>query len=161
VRVSSLLFSPYCPYAPVPSEKASASDFAVDTAGDGFSSADAQALANDTLTIANTPTTANSLGLDIQADDVGYIATVQMGTPPRDFKLLMDSGSADLWVGAEGCQSQSGPDCVSASLDFLLPNLLILTGVGKPCVSRTSVFIFICGYPVALRHNVWLRGGAR
>ncbi|KAH9989029.1 aspartic peptidase domain-containing protein [Russula vinacea] len=96
----------------VPStEKASASDFAVDTAGDGFSSVDAQALANNTLTIANTPTTANSLGLDIQANDVGYIATVQMGTPPRDFKLLMDSGSGDLWVGGERCKSQNGSDC--------------------------------------------------
>jgi hypothetical protein len=143
------------------SEKASASDFAVDTAGDGFSSVDAQALANNTLTIANTPTTANSLGLDIQANDVGYIATVQMGTPPRDFKLLMDSGSGDLWVGGERCKSQNGSDCVSASLDFLLPNLLILTGVGKPCVSRISVFIFICGYAVALRNNVWLWSCAR
>lgn len=44
---------------------------------------------------------------------MGYIATVQMGTPPRDFKLLMDSGSADLWVGAEQCQSEDGGDCVS------------------------------------------------
>ena len=34
-----------------------------------------------------------------------------MGTPPRDFKLLMDSGSADLWVGAENCASQAGGDC--------------------------------------------------
>ncbi|KAK7690623.1 hypothetical protein QCA50_005722 [Cerrena zonata] len=34
-----------------------------------------------------------------------------MGTPPRDFKLLMDSGSADLWVGGEACQSQDGGDC--------------------------------------------------
>lgn len=36
-----------------------------------------------------------------------------MGTPPQDFLLLMDSGSADLWVGAENCQSQAGGDCVS------------------------------------------------
>lgn len=28
-----------------------------------------------------------------------------MGTPPRDFKILMDSGSADFWVGAENCQT--------------------------------------------------------
>lgn len=34
-----------------------------------------------------------------------------MGTPPRDFKLLMDSGSADLWVGAENCQSEGGGGC--------------------------------------------------
>ena len=34
-----------------------------------------------------------------------------MGTPPRDFLILMDSGSADLWVGAENCQSQNGGGC--------------------------------------------------
>ena len=55
-------------------------------------------------------------GNDARANDVGYIATVQMGTPPRDFKLLMDSGSADLWVGAEQCQDvDTGSDCVSSS----------------------------------------------
>ena len=118
----------------VPSRKVSgtvASEFAVDTASNGFSPADAEALANNTLTPGNTPTAANSLALDIQANDVGYIATVQMGTPPRDFKVLMDSGSADLWVGAEGCQSENGTDCVSSSLDSFspLPNLLILTVV--------------------------------
>jgi hypothetical protein len=62
---------------------------------------------------------------------VGYIATVQMGNPPRDFKVLMDSGSADLWVGAEGCQSVDGGDCVSSTLKSFSspPNLLILTVV--------------------------------
>jgi hypothetical protein len=34
-----------------------------------------------------------------------------MGTPPRNFLILMDSGSADLWVGAENCQSEAGGDC--------------------------------------------------
>ncbi|KAI0050468.1 aspartic peptidase A1 [Auriscalpium vulgare] len=63
------------------------------------------------LTPANAPTANDSLGLDIEDNDVGYIATVQIGTPPRDFKLLMDSGSADLWVGGEGCQSEDGGDC--------------------------------------------------
>ena len=61
-----------------------------------------------------------------RANDVGYIATVQMGTPPRDFRLLMDSGSADLWVGAEGCQSQAGGDCVRLQLrDAIHPALRI------------------------------------
>jgi len=63
------------------------------------------------VTVANTPQTANSLGLDIEANDVGYLATVQMGTPPRNFLILMDSGSADLWVGAENCKSQDGGGC--------------------------------------------------
>lgn len=73
------------------------------TAG-GVSPIDIAASQSDTLTPANTPTTNDTLGLDIEANDVGYIATVQIGTPPRDFKVLMDSGSADFWVGAEQCE---------------------------------------------------------
>lgn len=85
-------------------------DSAADTSN-GVSSVVINAAEKNTLTPANTPTNANSLGLDVQNDDVGYIATVQMGNPPREFKLLMDSGSADLWVGAEGCQSVTGGGC--------------------------------------------------
>jgi len=60
------------------------------------------------VTIANQPTTNNSLGLSIIAQDVGYFATVQIGTPPQDFRILMDSGSADLWVGSTNCSSNGG-----------------------------------------------------
>lgn len=67
--------------------------------------------AQDGVTPANDPTAANSLGLDVEGNDVGYFATVQMGTPPTDFKILMDSGSADLWVGSEQCVSDQGGDC--------------------------------------------------
>ncbi|KAI0951080.1 hypothetical protein AcW1_008216 [Taiwanofungus camphoratus] len=79
--------------------------------GPGISQIDVQAAENGGLTNANAPTANNSLGLDIEANDVGYIATVQMGTPPADFKLLMDSGSADMWVASENCQSQGGGNC--------------------------------------------------
>jgi len=81
------------------------------------------------ITPANTPTTPQSLGLDIDGHDVGYIATIQMGTPPRDFKLLLDSGSADLWVGADGCKSVTGGDCVSFTSGLYSPliNFLIHT----------------------------------
>ncbi|KAH9057800.1 acid protease [Lactarius vividus] len=82
-----------------------------DAANTGFSPVDLKALLDDTVTPASKPTAANSLALDIISNDVGYLATVQMGTPPRDFLILMDSGSADLWVGAEGCQSAEGTDC--------------------------------------------------
>ncbi|KAJ6496476.1 aspartic peptidase A1 [Mycena vitilis] len=61
--------------------------------------------------VANTPTTAKSLGLDIYGHDVGYLATVQLGTPPQDYLILMDSGSADFWVASEACQSTAGGDC--------------------------------------------------
>jgi hypothetical protein len=71
----------------------------------GVSPIDIQAANADGLTAAVAPTTANSLGLDIEGNDVGYVATVQIGTPPRDFKILMDSGSADFWVGSENCQT--------------------------------------------------------
>ncbi|KIJ66675.1 hypothetical protein HYDPIDRAFT_85493 [Hydnomerulius pinastri MD-312] len=76
--------------------------------GAGVSPLDIQAANNGGLTAANQPTTNNSLGLNIEADDVSYIATIQIGTPARDFKMLMDSGSADFWVGGENCQSQQG-----------------------------------------------------
>jgi len=61
--------------------------------------------------VANQPTTGNSLGLNIEGPDVGYLATVQMGTPPQNYLILMDSGSADLWVASEACQSTAGGDC--------------------------------------------------
>jgi len=49
------------------------------------------------------------LALDIEGQDVSYLATVQIGTPPQDFIILMDSGSADFWVGSENCQTIQEP----------------------------------------------------
>ncbi|PPQ63842.1 hypothetical protein CVT24_009055 [Panaeolus cyanescens] len=63
------------------------------------------------ITTADQPSDTDSLGLDIEAQDIGYLATIQIGTPPRNFEILMDSGSADFWVGAENCQSQDGGGC--------------------------------------------------
>jgi len=60
---------------------------------------------------ANAPTADNSLGLNVEVPDVGYLATIQMGTPPQNYLILMDSGSADLWVASEACQSVAGGDC--------------------------------------------------
>ncbi|KAF7976588.1 hypothetical protein HWV62_2237 [Athelia sp. TMB] len=90
----------------------------------GVSPLDIAAAASDGLTDANTPTTNNSLGLDIEANDVGYIATIQIGTPAQDFKILMDSGSADFWVGATQCeeaQEQAAP--ARRSTDYIPLNL--------------------------------------
>lgn len=72
------------------------------------SALDIQAAEIGGLTPAKVPTSNNTLGLAIDADDVGYIATIQIGTPPQNFNILMDSGSADFWVGSETCQSQQG-----------------------------------------------------
>lgn len=81
------------------------------------------------VTRADTTPTNNSLGLDIVASDLGYFATIQIGTPPRDYNILMDSGSADFWVGGESCQSPDtssgcgehislGPDSSSSFVDL-------------------------------------------
>ncbi|CAE6447800.1 unnamed protein product [Rhizoctonia solani] len=77
----------------------------------GFSKVNLGAVINGGVTNSTTPTTANSVALDNEANDIGYLATVQIGTPPRNFRLLMDSGSADMWVGGEACQSQAGGAC--------------------------------------------------
>ena len=141
----SLLFHSLFDSLLVSSEKASASD-ELDVTSSGFSPVDLDALeAGVTLTAANPPSTKNTLGLDIEINDVGYIATVQMGTPPRDFKVLMDSGSADLWVGAEGCQSSETPgaDCVRDS-DQLAFAPLISLDAGQSRVPWIPVLVFIC-----------------
>lgn len=82
----------------------------------GFPEAALGGVVNGSLTPAVIPAAANSLGLDIEAHDVGYIATIQAGTPPRNFRVLMDSGSADFWIGGEGCQSQGGGNCGNHTL---------------------------------------------
>jgi hypothetical protein len=73
--------------------------------GTGFSEIDLQAAEADTLTKANTPATANSVGLDIEANDVGYVSTIQLGSPPTAFNVIMDSGSADFWVAGDNCKT--------------------------------------------------------
>ncbi|KAA1473450.1 acid protease [Dentipellis sp. KUC8613] len=55
------------------------------------------------ITPAVTPRTANTVGVSIVGEDDEYIALVQIGTPPREFKMIVDTGSADFWVGSETC----------------------------------------------------------
>jgi hypothetical protein len=41
----------------------------------------------------------------------GYYADVTLGTPPQSVRLILDTGSADVWVvsnQAQLCQSQTG-----------------------------------------------------
>jgi len=79
--------------------------------GASLASGDRELAQKSSVKVAGDPTAENSLGLDIEAQDIGYLATVQIGTPPRDFLVLMDSGSADFWVGSENCASQAGGGC--------------------------------------------------
>lgn len=60
---------------------------------------------SDTLLKAAPVTAANSLGLAIEANNIGYVATVQFGSKKTPFKMLIDSGSADTWVPSSKCKN--------------------------------------------------------
>ncbi|GJJ05817.1 hypothetical protein Clacol_000004 [Clathrus columnatus] len=82
-----------------------------DSANAGVSPLDIQAAISGGITPPTGPIAANSIGLGIVGPDTGYIGIVEIGTPPRQFQILMDSGSADFWVGSETCQVEGGGGC--------------------------------------------------
>jgi len=75
------------------------------TESQGFPLAALNAAKADAITKANPVTAANSIGLDIEANDVGYFAEIQVGTPPTTFKFVADTGSADTWLQLPDCRN--------------------------------------------------------
>ncbi|KAF7375178.1 Acid protease [Mycena sanguinolenta] len=49
--------------------------------------------------------------LYIEGRDIGYMAPLSVGTPFKEVYMLVDSGSADMWVGGEQCKGDNGTDC--------------------------------------------------
>ncbi|PWZ02381.1 acid protease [Testicularia cyperi] len=80
----------------------SAASAAADPA-DGYPEASVNASMSDNLIAASDPTAVQSLGLDIEANDIGYVATIQIGSQDTSFRMLIDSGSADTWVPSSSC----------------------------------------------------------
>jgi hypothetical protein len=76
---------------------------------------------SDTLSPAAAVTAANSLGLAIEANNIGYVATIQMGANKTPFKMLIDSGSADTWVPSGKCSTcGSGQQRLSTAVSSTL-----------------------------------------
>ncbi|GFZ43160.1 hypothetical protein JCM24511_00879 [Saitozyma sp. JCM 24511] len=69
----------------------------------GYSNAELQALEDNTVTNSSSALITGGLNYEIEANDVGYLATVHLGTPAQDFLILMDSGSGDFWVPSSSC----------------------------------------------------------
>lgn len=60
------------------------------------------------VAIGNDPNTKNSLALDIQSNDVGYLFTLSIGSDPQNFLMLADTGSGDLWAPSKECGKKCG-----------------------------------------------------
>ncbi|KAK4684672.1 hypothetical protein P7C73_g5497, partial [Tremellales sp. Uapishka_1] len=71
----------------------------------GFSNADLKAEEDNSVVKSSSALVAGALNYEIEGNDVGYLATVQIGTPPQDFLMLMDTGSGDTWVPSTSCSA--------------------------------------------------------
>jgi hypothetical protein len=71
------------------------------------------------VTNSTTPTEPDSLALEIEAQDLSYFITVQIGTPPQPFRVTVDSGSSDFWVEGSGCKADSNGDACASDHAFI------------------------------------------
>ena len=102
-KASSAASAPASSTAAVAGSSASVAAKNAATVSKGYSQADLAAAISGGLTPANKPTAEGSLGLDIEANDVGYVANIQIGSAQKVFRMLIDSGSADTWVPSTAC----------------------------------------------------------
>jgi cathepsin D len=51
--------------------------------------------------------------------DASYSATVSIGTPAQSFDVVLDTGSSDLWVAADGSSITTDKYSPSSSSSFI------------------------------------------
>ncbi|WFD29828.1 hypothetical protein MSPP1_000841 [Malassezia sp. CBS 17886] len=73
--------------------------------GNGYSQAEAHAQKQHSVTKAGDVSASHSLGLSIEANDIGYFATVEIGSSNKKYTMLVDSGSSDTWITGTQCGS--------------------------------------------------------
>ncbi|KAF7327531.1 Acid protease [Mycena kentingensis (nom. inval.)] len=57
------------------------------------------------------PQAEHSSALTIDGPDTTYVFTVKIGSPGRDFNIILDSGSGDFWVSSTRCTSEDSTGC--------------------------------------------------
>ncbi|KAF8340668.1 aspartic peptidase domain-containing protein [Cantharellus anzutake] len=105
----------------------------------GFPQGNLAAAQDGGLTKSHVVTSNGTTGLDIIANDVGYVSTIQIGTvvpavslPVVDTDVVIGSGSADTWVGATNCKNdQSGQPCSAKHVTLGTRTSSSLANTGK------------------------------
>nr|XP_018267070.1 endopeptidase [Kwoniella dejecticola CBS 10117]OBR89228.1 endopeptidase [Kwoniella dejecticola CBS 10117] len=83
----------------------------------GFSEVALQASQDVSLTNSDSELVQGGLDYIIEANDIGYLCEIQIGTPAQTFLMLMDTGSADTWVPSTSCGLQNCGDHTALGAD--------------------------------------------
>ncbi|EFP78032.2 uncharacterized protein PGTG_03988 [Puccinia graminis f. sp. tritici CRL 75-36-700-3] len=62
------------------------------------------------------------VALKNEYSDTDYYSQIQIGTPPQTFNVVLDTGSADLWVAGREVTTLSGRGGVELSASFYISN---------------------------------------
>lgn len=69
------------------------------------------------------------IAAEVSAEDIShdseYLVTVQVGTPPRPYRLDFDTGSSDLWIAGKGTK-EKGVRNMLFLLILTMPNVSLL-----------------------------------